>query len=157
MNLLKTGPIANIFLWSIIFEPLICKSDFNLIFLLQSMTAIAKQNPKENSLQRCCHNRFFRSKEWNIRMSTHWFLVLKNLVENRIIWNRNPAIFIPNCKWGCGQPFLSATRLLRNWIWNVFILYPVGKGAFWVLSAFGAFPFPEGPLKLPFDILVSST
>lgn len=44
------------------FEPLICKSDFNIIFLLQSMTAEAKQNPKINSLRKFGHDRFSKAK-----------------------------------------------------------------------------------------------
>lgn len=149
-NLLIKGYTGNIFLWPITFEPLICKSDFNIICLLQSMTAGATQNPKINSLRRCCRDRF--SEEWNIKTSTRGFLVLKNLEENRIIRNRSSAIFIPNCKLGSRQPFVSATSFLRDWIWTLFILYALGKGASWVLSAFGAFHFLEGPLTLPFDI-----
>lgn len=129
MNLLKTGHIGNIFLWSIIFEPLICKSDFDVIFLLQSMTAKAKQNPKVNSLQRCCPDRFSKAENETSECPFTGFLSLKIL--GRIGSSEiETAIFIPNCKWGRGQPFLSAMCLLRNWIWNVFILYTVGKGAF---------------------------
>lgn len=77
MNLLKTGYIGNIFLWSITFEPLICKSDFNIIFLLQSMTAKAKQNPEVNILQRCCHNRFSKAKNETSECSLPGSLSLK--------------------------------------------------------------------------------
>ena len=44
------------------FEPLICKSDSNIIFLLQSTTAEAKQNPKINSLRKFGHDRFSKAK-----------------------------------------------------------------------------------------------
>lgn len=84
MNLLEKEQIGNIFLWSIIFEPLICKCDFNIIFLLQSMTANANPNPRINSLLRFCHDRFFKAKNEMSRCPLWGYLSLKILGSIRL-------------------------------------------------------------------------
>lgn len=145
MTPLEKGCIGSIF-WSVVFELLMCKSDFNLIFLLQSMTAEGKQSPKINSFLRFCHNRFSKAKNETSECPLNGSLCIKILRKIRPS-EMETAIFIPSCKLGSCQPFFSAMSLPRSWIQNSFRRFTLGKGAFWVLSAFGAFSFPEEPFK----------
>lgn len=90
------------------------------------MTAEAKQNPRINSLHRFCHDRLFKTRNENVKMSPQWLLVLKNPGENQIIWNRNSAIFIPNCKLASRQALNSAMSLPKEL--DLQFIYPLHFG-----------------------------
>lgn len=118
-------------------------------FLLQTITAKAKQNPKINSFHRFYHNRFFKARNETSKRPLSGSLSLKILGRIRSSEIETLLFLYPIANRDVAR-LSSQQRVFLGTGSRIYLYFTLWGKVHSECFQFLVFPFPEEPLKLPF-------